>query len=358
MDAKKPEPKKLSMSSTKQEMLDAYHAALKELREKEETELRPEKKLEEKKKMEVLKVADSVSSLSVDGIARGIAGLRADVAKTLGEISDNVEREADKFRKMTEAVQLKEREIQELYAIEKEAVTLAALVEAQQRRRQEFDSKMAQDKEDAQGEIESTRHQWESDKKARDVEAKEWDTAEKKRREREKEEYEYAFKREQRLAKEGLQDQKAKLEREMSLRKEELETDLAGREVALAAREQELADLQKKASMAPKEMEAAVTKAVKEATERLTGEAKNREEIMKREFEGERNVLKSKIESLEATVKEQRDQITKLSQQLDKSYQKVEELAVKALETSSTAQSVAGLQQMITEQGRRQPQDK
>ena len=138
----------------------------------------------------------------------------------------------------------------------------------------------------------------------------------------------------------------------MSMRKAELETELATRETAVAAKEQELAELQKKANMAPKEMETAVSKAVKEVTERLASEGKNREELMKKEFEGERNVLKSKIESLEATVKEQRDQITKLSQQLDKSYQKVEEMAVKALETSSAAQSVAGLQQMITEQGR------
>jgi hypothetical protein len=93
----------------------------------------------------------------VDGIAKKIAGLRADVAKALSQISDNVEREADKFKKITEAVQLREAELQELYAIEKEAVTLAALVEAQQRRRQEFDAKIAQDKEDAQREMENTK---------------------------------------------------------------------------------------------------------------------------------------------------------------------------------------------------------
>jgi hypothetical protein len=45
------------------------------------------------------------------------------------------------------------------------------------------------------------------EKKAREMEAKEWDAAEKERREREKEEFEYAFKREQRLAKESLQDE-------------------------------------------------------------------------------------------------------------------------------------------------------
>ena len=57
-------------------------------------------------------------------------------------------------------------------------------------------------------------------------------------------------------------------------------------------------------------------------------------------------------------LKEQSDQIAKLSQQLERSYQEVEEMAMKALETSSTAQSIASLQQMMAEQGRRQPQEK
>jgi len=49
MAENKMEPKKVSMSSTKQEMLNAYNALLKQLQEKDETELKPEKRIEEKK---------------------------------------------------------------------------------------------------------------------------------------------------------------------------------------------------------------------------------------------------------------------------------------------------------------------
>ena len=35
MEGKKPEARKLSMASTKQEMLDAYHAVLKQVQEKD-----------------------------------------------------------------------------------------------------------------------------------------------------------------------------------------------------------------------------------------------------------------------------------------------------------------------------------
>jgi hypothetical protein len=49
MEEKKVQPKKLTLSNTKQEMLDAYQTILKQLEAQKESELRPEKKMEEKK---------------------------------------------------------------------------------------------------------------------------------------------------------------------------------------------------------------------------------------------------------------------------------------------------------------------
>ena len=117
-------------------------------------------------------------------------------------------------------------------------------------------------------------------------------------------------------------------------------------------------ELRKKVSAFPKEMETAVAKAIKETTDRLNLEAKNREELVKKEFIGERNVLTTRIESLEKSVKEQNEQIAKLSQQLEKAYQQVQEIAVKTIEGSSTIKSFANLQQWISEQTRKSPQEK
>ena len=355
MNGKKSETRKLSTTSTKQEMLEAYNAVLQELKEKEEAELKPEKKVEEKKAKEVLKVADA---LSPDGITREIGELRVELGKMLTHVSDSLSGEVEKLKKTREAVELKEKELQELFGVEKEAMTLAALIESQNRRRQEFDTKMASDKENLAEEIETTKAEWQDDRKAREAEAKELDAAEKKRRDRAREEFEYAFGREQKQLREALAEEKARVEKELETKKTDLESDLSRREAAIGEKEQELADLRKRVGSFGKELEETVTKAVQEVTGRLTLEAKNREELMKKEFEGERNVLKARIEAFDKTVKEQSDQIAKVSQQLERSYQKVEELAVKALETSSTAQSVASLQQMMTEQGRRQPQEK
>ena len=52
------------------------------------------------------------------------------------------------------------------------------------------------------------------------------------------------------------------------------------------------------------------------------------------------------------------EQIAKLSLQMEKAYQKVQDIAVKAIEGSSNAKSLANLQQLLNEQTRKQPQEK
>jgi len=355
MEEKKVQPKKLSMSSTKQEMMEAYQGVLKLLEEKKETELKPEKKLEEKKAKEAVRVADSLSS---EGVVQEISGLKIEIGKVLTQIGDKLEDEVNKFKAIQSAIELKEKELQELYEIEKSALTLAALIETQNQKRQQFEAEMTARKEELNQDIQTQRLEWAKEKEEYEAQIKERDLTEKKRREREKEEYDYSFKRQQILAKDKFEDEKAKLEKESQLKKAQMENELKEREKVIAEKEEELNDLRKKASLFPKELETAVGKAVKETTERLNLEAKNREELLKKEFIGERNVLTTRIESLEKTVKEQSAQIAGLTQFLEKANQKVQEIAVKALESSSAQKSLSNLQQLLSEQIKKPGQEK
>jgi hypothetical protein len=303
----------------------------------------------------VIQVAESLSS---EGVAREISNLKIETSKTLAQISDRLEEEVHKFGAIQSAIALKEKELQELYEIEKSAVTLAALIESQNQKRQAFELEMAEKKEALSREIETLRAQREEGKKEYEEEIKERDMTEKKRREREKEDYEYSFKREQKLARDKFEDEKARLEKEIQIKKEQMENELKAREKVVAEREEESNELRKKANAFPKELETAVAKAIKETAEKLNLESKNREELAKKEFVGERNVLTTRIESLEKVVKEQSEQIAKLSQQLEKAYQQVQDIAVKTIEGSSTIKSFANLQQWISEQTRKAPQEK
>jgi len=355
MEEEKIQPKALSMSNTKKEMLEAYSMLLKKLKEKREAELKPEKKIEEKEQKEVVKVAETLSS---EGVIKEIGNLKLEIGKNLTQLSDGLEEEVNKFKKIQKAIEVKEEEIKELYEIERSAATLAALIEAQNQKREEFESEMAARREELNQEIQITRDEWQKEKKQYEAEIKERDAAEAKKREREKEEYSYAFKREQQLSKDMFEDEKAKMEKEIQLKKEQMEKELSERERIIAEKEGELNELRKKIADLPEETEVAVNKAVKETAERLTLEAKTRDELMRKEFDGERNVLTTRIESLERTVKEQSGQVSHLSEQLEKAYQKVQDIAVKSVEGSSNLKSLSNLQQLLSEQTKKQLQEK
>ncbi|MDO8724172.1 MAG: hypothetical protein Q7J31_18380 [Syntrophales bacterium] len=354
MDGKK-DHKKLTPTNTKQEMLQAYNALLKELEEKQEGELKPEKKIEEKKTKEAVQVAES---LTTEGVGKEIANLKMEIGKTLTRISDQLEGEVNRFVAIRNAIGAKEKEIGELYEIEKAAMSLAALIEAQNQKRQEFTAEMEDKKETLRQEIDETRTAWKKEQEEHDAAVKERDAAEKKRQTREKEEFDYAFKREQQTATDRFTYEKAKLEKELKDKKEQLEQELKAREAAIAAKEAELNDLRKQAAQHPKELETSVTRAIKEISEHLLMEAKSREDLLKKDAEGVCNVFNARIESLEKTTKEQAERLAAQTKQLEAAYQKVQDIAVKTVEGASNSKSVASLQQLLGEQLRKQPVEK
>ena len=245
-------------TSTKQEMLQAYNAILKELEARQQNELRPEKRAEEKKSREAVQIAES---LTADGVAREIAALKLEIGKTLTGIADQLEGQVGRFVAIGNAIAAKEKEISELYEIEKAALSLAALIEAQNQKRAEFADEMEEKKEILREEIESTRAAWKKDQEERDAAVKDRDAAEKKRQAREKEEFDYTFKREKQETDDRFAYEKARLDKELTDKKERLEQELGAREAAVAAKEAELSDLRKQAATHPKELEAAVARA-------------------------------------------------------------------------------------------------
>lgn len=348
------QPRKVSMTSTKQEMMEAYNSLLKQLQEKEKVELKPEAVIEKKKGREAIEVADA---LSLEGIVKEVGDLRLNIGKMLTQVSDSLQEEVQKYKKVKDAVEMREKELEEIYGIEKEARSLVALIEAQARKREEFEIEMGKEKEEIEEELGALRAEHDKEKKLFEIRQKELIEQETLRRQREKEEYEYAFKREQQLARHNFDDEKARQEKDLKFKKETQERELLEREKRVAEDEKRAAELQRRMDNLPKEIEAAVQRAVKETAEKLQAEARNREELLKKTYEGERNVFVAQIESLEKSTKDQKEQIVRLSQQLEKAYQKVEDIAVKTV-GGLEAKSLLAAQQMESQIKRSAGQEK
>jgi hypothetical protein len=350
MAERKPVTKKLSTSNTKQEMLDSYNDLLKQLEEKREAEAPPEQKVAEKVARQVVATADALSG---DTVIHNISGLKAEVGKMLTSLSDRLEQEVGRYDAVKRAIAEKEQELAEIYEIQKAASSLAALIEAQNLKKEEFEDDMAARKETLSREIEEMRAEWQKEKVGRAAEQKDQDDVEARKRSREKEEYDYALQRERQAVRDafekdkaGFEEEKAGMEREIALQREQTDREFAEREQAIARQEQELADLRARVAAFPKELETTVAREVKAAVEKVQTEGKFRLDLVQKESEGERNVLQARIASLENVAKDQSAQLSKLSEQVEKSYSQVQAIAVKAVEGSAAkAASVVQPQQ-------------
>ena len=339
MAERKPATKKLSATNTKQEMLDTYNELVAQMETKRESDAAPEQKVVEKAARQVVAVADA---LTADGIIRDIGGLKAEIGKMLTMLSDRLEQETGRYGAVKQAIAEKEKELAEIYEIQKAASSLAALIEAQNQKRDEFEVDMAERKSALSREIEETRQEWQKEKAQRTAEVKEQEAVEAKKRAREKEEYEYAQLRERQAARDafekeltGFAEAKERLEREIAMRREQSDREFSEREQAIARQEQELTDLRARVAAFPKELEAAVAREGKQLVDKVQSDAKFRLELLQKEFEGERNVFEAKIASLESLVKDQAARVAALGEQVEKSYVQVQAIAVKAVEGSA-----------------------
>ncbi|MFO7735051.1 MAG: hypothetical protein R6W70_02415, partial [bacterium] len=209
----KKENKDVSMRSTKKEILAAYNEVLEELKKKEQQTLRPEKIKEEKKQQEFVFSADKTMKTDID---TDITTLNRTIAEKLESIREQLNEQKKTYLNLTSAIDVKKKEINELYGIEKEAMSLAALLETQKHEKETFMQEMAEQKEKLENEMQTMRQQWKEEQVAHENELKEQQAEEKKKRMREKEEYEYAVAREKERAADAFEDEKAAREKALA----------------------------------------------------------------------------------------------------------------------------------------------
>ncbi|MFZ7126309.1 MAG: hypothetical protein ACOWWM_09180 [Desulfobacterales bacterium] len=315
---------KVSTANTKKEILEAYGALKEKLKEKAKASLEPEKEKQARARAEVVREAEAITT---DDVSQKVTSLKLEIETTLNELSRKMAAEAERYRKIQEAIEAKNRELEEIFEIERSAYSLAALVEAQKLKKAEFEAEMDQ-----------VRAEWNAEKRRHEEALQEKKVQEEKQRKREKEEYEYSFKREKDLKIQDLRDQLAALQRELQQKREDFERQVADKEeallqrdIAVTEREKHMETLEKRVQSFPEELEKSVLKAVREATERTAEDARKNEALLLKGLEGEKNVLLTRIDGLEKTLEAQRKQIEVLTRQLENAYVKVQDIAVKAV---------------------------
>jgi chromosome segregation ATPase len=328
----------VSMANTKKELLEAYETAKKRFDSQSKDLLDAEKA---RKRLEKKAAAATADAQAAQDPVKRLQDLRGAISRELGDLAERFENEIDTYRKIQAAIETKQAELDTIYEVETAASDLAALIDAQRAKKEQFEQEVADKKAAFETEMEELRNRWQRERTEYDRQTAEEKANLKKERQRDKEEYEYAFTREKEQRKNTLEDQLAALEKEIAAKRSDFEGSvqertmaLDAREEALVVRQKEIEGLQKEVDGFPKRLDAAVQKAVADTTKQLTRNFESEKALMQARFDGEKNVLVGKIESLERVVASQEAQIGDLSKKSEQAYEKVQDIANKAVSAS------------------------
>jgi len=205
----------ISMANTKKELLEAYEEAKERFESLSKDLLDAEKA---RKRLEKKMAAATADAQAAQDPLKRLQDLRGTISRELTDLAERFETEIETYRKIQSAIETKNEELNTIYEVETAASDLAALIDAQRVKKEQFEREMQDQKsafevemEDQKStfevEMEEIRTQWQREKADRDRRVKEQAEALDKQRQREKEEYEYTFARDKAQRKNALDDE-------------------------------------------------------------------------------------------------------------------------------------------------------
>ena len=298
--------KKVNMTNTKSEMLQAYNELMGKLKKQSEDAKTVQQR---SKKEETVKL---VSDLSVETISKNIGTLKANLADPLNNLEEQIIEAFKEFERIREAVKVEKENLEELYKITTEAHSLAALIAAQKKQKESFEEEMEQKRKGLKAEEEQRNRE----------------------QKREEEEYKYNLKINRKKEQDLYEEKKQKLEKGLEERKQAFEKEMSQREEAVKQAEAELAELRNKAEAFPKILEAEIKKAKEETEKYLKQQFSFEKQLTDNKTKGDLQLNDQTIETLKAKIKDQEALIKQLTDKVNTSETSVKQIALKALESS------------------------
>jgi hypothetical protein len=301
------------------------------------------------------KRATPETGATVGTILNELATLRTGFGGALNELSSQLSAEVTTLAALRRQIQEKKTRLEELHGITTTENALDELIQAYEEKSRALQARSAQQRQAFERKMAQKQKDWAQEQKAHTQAIKERDEQIKAERKREVQEYKYSLDVEHKLDAERYEQEKRARYRELEASVTAKEKIWAERENAIAEQEQICRDLKTEAESLAKKLEAAIRQADKEGTEVARKEAKIRDDLLAKEEEGHRRIAELKIESLQATIDKQAQQITSLSAQIDAVVKQSQSLAIKAIEGASHETSFQSIREIALEQAKRPP---
>ncbi len=318
--------------TSKEEILEAFKAILKRHDADEQVRTKAEAAIREEDR----EVVERVAEYTVEGIVKGMAQMQLDFTGALDGLADMLVGEATRLDELRRSIRVERERLSELGDTKVAAEAFALLEREQAERREEFEATARSRREELEAEIATTRERWAEEQAERERELEEYTTRLTTSRERSEADYTYEIARERKLASDKLDARRREVERELDELLEELEKSWAKREAELEAKADEITELEARSAAFPQELEDATKKARETAIRKASEQATIDAELNAKQLAADAEVFALQIQELEQLITDQRERIQELNAQLQSASSKARNLALRAIEGSSS----------------------
>ena len=287
---------KVTKSSTKDVIYNAYQEALKELEAAKSSTFNPN---------EIKAAKETKATL--------------ENAKNIVEMNILNEEIVAKYKDLEKAIEIKKSELNEYYGIEKEVDSILALIEAKKAIEAELDCEYAVKENDWQNKIADLRNE--------DTETA---ATLKKERHREEEEYAYNLKRTRQVENDKWADEKATREIVLKAR----ENAVTEREKVVSESEDKLAKLTSEVETIPVLIASAKEEAYEAARKELAKEHAIEKSVIEREAKLEKTLLEKELEALKEANKRLETQNADLASKLETAQERVQTIATESVKAA------------------------
>jgi chromosome segregation ATPase len=278
-----------------------------------------------RKKLDDVKTVDTVKTLQAAGVVNEIGNLQVTVQTTLANISAAITGKLEQLHNVESAIGTLEDRLNEVYQIEKEALSLEEIKAARADEQARFDKMIA-----------ARNQEWTEDEAER---AKEWH--------RKEEEHNYDVLQKRKRFADEFNAEVEGHKRAERIRTDELTKAWAARETEIATKEAEVVNLKKEAEGFEAKMKAEISKAESIATNSVKKQYEHQMQLLQKDMESERNMSNSKIQSLQIQVGQLVDQIKDLNVQLLSARTDAKEVTAQALQSASGRQVAEALSRVV-----------